>query len=142
MPVAGEGIGGPSTEPLDHTPPPVTANRRAFMVLVRNAMFRRVELAALRRYEALADLDADWSARRWGEALAPYFAEHDSIGTGPAARAAALVEVTEGQQQWQVRQILEDSARFQEWAILATVDLAASVEAGEAVVRVTGVERL
>ena len=33
-------------------------NRRAFRVLVRNALFRRVELAALRRYGDLGELDA------------------------------------------------------------------------------------
>lgn len=127
---------------LEHSPPPVTANRRAFLVLVRNALFRRVELAAQRRCSALAELDAHWSRSRWEEALAPYFAEHPSIGTGQAARAAELVQVTESGDGWQVRQILDDPAGFHEWAIVAAVDLAASVEAGEAVVRVTGVERL
>ena len=129
-------------EALDDTPPPVTDNRRAFRVLVRNAMFRRVELAALRRYADLAELDPGWGPSRWEEALAPYFAEHPAIGTGQAARAPALLEVAEGTHQWQVRQILDDAAGFNEWAVVATVDLAASVEAGEAVVRVTGVERL
>jgi len=127
---------------LDDTPPPVTADRRAFMVLVRNAMFRRVELAALRRYVELADLDPEWSASRWEQAMAPYFAEHDSIATTQAARAAALLEVTEDARRWEVRQILDDPAGFHEWAIVATVDLVASVEAGGAVVRITGVERL
>ena len=41
----------------DAGPPPVTANVRAFRVLVRNAMFRRVELAALRKWQELAELD-------------------------------------------------------------------------------------
>ncbi|HVE46238.1 MAG TPA: DUF3516 domain-containing protein [Acidimicrobiales bacterium] len=129
-------------EALDDTPPPVTANRRAFLVLVRNALFRRVELAARRRYSALAELYPDWTPARWEEALAPYFAEHESIGTGGAARAASLSEVTEGPTEWKVRQILDDPAGFHEWAIVAIVDLAASVEAGEAVVKVVGVERL
>ena len=137
-------IAGVPVEALDDTPPPVTANRRAFTVLVRNALFRRVELAAKRQYAALAELEAEaaWTPARWQEALAPYFAEHDSILTGAAARAAALAEVTEGPDQWRVRQVLDDPAGFHEWAILATVDLAASVAAGEAVVRVAGVERL
>ena len=132
----------PAVEPLDDAPPPVTANRRAFMVLVRNSLFRRIELAALRRYAALAELDADWSADRWQEALASYFAEHASIGTGQPARSADLVAVTEGATEWRVRQVLDDPEGFHEWALVATVDLPASVDAGEAVVRVTGVERL
>ncbi|MDP9403501.1 MAG: DUF3516 domain-containing protein [Actinomycetota bacterium] len=131
-----------AVEALGDAPPPVTANHRAFMVLVRNALFRRVELAAVRRYAALAELDVEWTPARWEEALAPYFAEHDSIGTGQAARSSALLEVSEGPGEWKVRQILDDPAGFHEWAIVATVDLAASNKAGEAVVRATGVERL
>ncbi|MGH9189942.1 MAG: DEAD/DEAH box helicase [Acidimicrobiales bacterium] len=129
-------------EARDDTPPPITANRRAFHVLVRNALFRRVELAAGRRYTALAELDPAWTATGWEEALAPYFTEHDTIGTGPPARAAALLEVDEGPGRWRVRQILDDPAGFHEWAVVAEVDLDASVAAGEAVVAVTGVERL
>ena len=44
---------------VDHTPPPVTANDRAFRVLVRNELFRRVELAATRRVAALGELDGE-----------------------------------------------------------------------------------
>ena len=40
---------------LPPTPERITANQRAFTVLVRNAMFRRVELAALDRWEQLGD---------------------------------------------------------------------------------------
>lgn len=70
---------------VDDRPPAVTANLRAFRVLVRNALFRRVELAARRRWEELGELDgeAGWDAAAWEQALAPYFAEHDEIGTGP-----------------------------------------------------------
>ena len=51
---------------------PVTANTRAFTVLVRNALFRRVELAAHRRYHELGAFDgADgWDAEAWQDALA------------------------------------------------------------------------
>ena len=57
----------------------VTANTRAFRVLVRNALFRRVELAARRDWRALGELDAadGWGADEWREALEPYFDEHD-----------------------------------------------------------------
>ncbi|WP_444543716.1 DEAD/DEAH box helicase [Nocardia paucivorans] len=62
---------------------PITANERAFRVLVRNAMFRRVELAARRQWDALAELGP---GPDWERELAPYFAEYGSIGTGPDAR--------------------------------------------------------
>jgi hypothetical protein len=48
----------------------------------------------------------------------------------------------EGVRLWRVRQILDDPSGFHEWAIVATVDLDASDEAGEAVVEIVGVERL
>lgn len=43
---------------------------------------------------------------------------------------------------WKVRQILDDPAGDHDWGISAEVDLEASDEAGEAVVRVTAVNRL
>jgi hypothetical protein len=126
------------------TPPPVTANARAFRVLVRNELFHRVELAALRRFDLLGELDADagWPAERWADALAGYFAEHADIGTGPDARGPAMLMIDEEPGGWHVRQILEDPAGDHDWGISADVDLAASDEAGIAVVRVTAVDRL
>ncbi len=125
--------------PVDEKPPPVTANKRAFRVLVRNAMFRRVELAALRRWDLLAELDpgVDWAA-----SLAGYFEEYDAIGTGPEARGPHLLQVAEGPGRWEVRQVLDDSAGDRDWGISATVDLAASDAEGSAVVRVSAVGQL
>src|SRR5690606_3020131 len=56
-----------ATDVLDDRPPAVTTNPRAFRVLVRNAMFRRVTLAALRRYDELGELDGEsgWDAAAW-----------------------------------------------------------------------------
>ena len=134
----------PVAHPLDDRPPPVTANVRAFRVLVRNAMFRRVELAALRRWDALGELDgADgWDAEAWEDALGPYFDEHDQVGTGPDARGPHLLMVTVEPSRWVVRQIIDDPARDHDWGISAEVDLPASDEAGEAVLRVTAVDQL
>jgi hypothetical protein len=125
----------------DEQPPPVTANPRAFRVLVRNALFRRVELAALRRYDELGELDTGtgWDAGAWAGALEPYFAEHDEIGTGADARGPSLLIIDEHRDHWSVRQILDDPAADHDWGISARVDLAASDEAGAAVLRVTGV---
>ncbi len=129
--------------PADHAPPPVTANARAFRVLVRNELFRRVELAAARRFEALGELDGDtgWTAERWRAALEPYFAEHDSIGIDADARSTRFVELTETGRTWPVVQVLDDPAGHHEWLLSAEVDLDASDEAGVAVVRVLDVTR-
>ena len=125
-------------------PKTLTSNTRAFRVLVRNALFRRVTLAALRRYDELGELDgADgWTARAWEEALDAYFEQHDDIGTGPDARGPAMLILDEGPREWAVRQIFDDPAADHDWGISATVDLAASDDEGAAVVRVSDVGQL
>jgi hypothetical protein len=120
-------------------PPSILTNRRAFMVLVRNELWRRVQLAALQRDDELVALDPDAG---WPEALDGYFAEHDAIGTGPDARSTAQLIIDEDATRWTVRQILDDPAGDHDWGIGAEVDLGASAEQGVAVVRVLGVDRL
>jgi len=124
--------------------PELTANTRAFRVLVRNALFRRVELASRRRYEQLAELDADagWDADAWAEALEPYFDVHDEISTGPNARGPGLLIIDTDRDRWLVRQIFDDPAGDHDWGITAEVDLAASNESGSAVILVTDVGEL
>ncbi|MGB7964126.1 MAG: DUF3516 domain-containing protein, partial [Propionicimonas sp.] len=122
-------------------PPPVTANVRAFRVLVRNALFRRVELAALRRWDELGELDAEagWGAAQWRAAMDAYHAQHAELGTGPAARGPHLLLIDEQPGRWVVRQVFDDPARDHDWGISAEVDLVASDAEGTAVVRVTDV---
>jgi superfamily II RNA helicase len=146
---AGAGTGEePEPPALDAGPAAVTRNVRAFRVLVRNAMFRRVELAALRRWDLLGELDAEagWDAEAWREALEPYFLEHGTdnraIGTGPDARGPQFVTITEEPERWLVRQVLDDPAGDRDWAITAEIDLAASDEQGTPAVWVTAVEPL
>ncbi|MBW3648379.1 MAG: DUF3516 domain-containing protein, partial [Actinobacteria bacterium] len=128
----------PAAQPVDERPPPVTANERAFRVLVRNALFRRVELVALRRWIDLGELDPELGADAWEAGIRAYFTEHDTVGTGPEARGPALFQVTREPGCWLVRQTIDDPAGHHDWAITATVDLAASDEAGTAVLAVNG----
>jgi hypothetical protein len=104
-------------------------------------MFRRVELAARRRWAELGELDGDigWPAERWAAALEPYFAAHDLIRTGANARGPQLLVIDEQPGRWRVRQIVDDPAGDHDWGISADVDLAASDELGAAAVRVTRV---
>ena len=125
---------------------PVTANARAFRVLVRNALFRRVELAALDRFTELGDLDGDagWDADSWSGAMEGYWEEYDELGTGPDARGPHLLGIEEVPQDglWRVRQAFADPAGDHDWGLSAEVDLAASDEEGRAVLKVTDVGRL
>ncbi|MDQ1130159.1 RNA helicase [Microbacterium sp. SORGH_AS_0888] len=123
-------------------PPSVVANRRAFTVLVRNELFRRIQLAALQRDDDLAALDPDVD---WPAVLDRYYDEHDGIGTGGAARSPALCVIDESDASdgvWRVEQTIDDPAGDHDWRIRAEVDLAASAEEGAAAVRVTEVVRL
>jgi hypothetical protein len=142
-----ERLRNPDAAPVavaDERPPSVTGNVRAFRVLARNALFRRVELAALWHYEELGALDADagWDADAWADALEAYYAEHDEIGTGADARGPGLLIIDQGPERWSMRQIFDDPAGDHDWGISAEVDLAASDEAGAAVLRVTDVGQL
>ncbi|MEU8698362.1 DUF3516 domain-containing protein [Streptomyces sp. NPDC048680] len=125
---------------------PVTANARAFRVLVRNAMFRRVELAALDRVRDLGELDggSGWDEDAWGEAMDAYWDEYEELGTGPDARGPKLLKIDEDAEHglWRVRQTFADPNGDHDWGISAEVDLAASDEEGRAVVRVTSVGQL
>jgi superfamily II RNA helicase len=137
-----------------------TRNRHAFRVAVRNALFRRVDALGREAYVALGHLDGDagWDAERWERAMAPYWAEYDWLGTGPEARAAALVTIEEqptdadlpralagshlgdlaagSERVWLVRQTFDDPAGDHDWGLTALVDLDASDAAGKPVVRV------
>ncbi|WP_308291231.1 DEAD/DEAH box helicase [Microbacterium ureisolvens] len=142
-----EALVNPADDPdapvVPPAPPSVLTNRRAFGVLVRNELFRRVQLAALQRDEELVELDPEVD---WPAALDAYFDDHDEILTGGAARSPRLVTVDETDAAasglWRVEQTIDDPAGDHDWRIRGVVDLAASEEAGTAVVRVTEVVRL
>ena len=129
---------------LPPTPHQVTTNARAFTILVRNELFRRVQLAALENFEALGELDAasGFTADAWAQAMDAYYAEHDYLGTDADARSSAMLIIEQFESEWVVRQVFADPKLDHDWGISATVDLAESNAAGVAVVRVTGVNRL
>jgi len=85
---------------------PITGNERAFRVMVRNAVFRRVELAARDVYRDLAELERAvaeltdpprepvMTVDDWDAALEAYWDDHDEIGLGPEARGPSMLEIT------------------------------------------------
>src|SRR5690606_18813271 len=109
----------------------VTANERAFTVMVRSAIFRRVLAAAYDRVDELEALDGPhgFGAQRWEDALDEYFDEYEEIGTGPQARAAEMLEINRDTDsnvaEWRFRQVLDDPAGDRDWAIEGVIDLAA-----------------
>ncbi len=59
----------------------VVHDRRGLTVLVRNALFRRVRLAAADDHEALgeADVDNGFPAHKWRAALDEYYDVHEDV---------------------------------------------------------------
>ena len=104
--------------------------------MVRNEVFRWVELLARRAYADLAERlpSTAWTADALAAAMAPYWERHEAVGIGGAARGADLFQVLESAEAWSVRQALDDPAGEHDWAIAAHVDLDASDEEGRAVV--------
>jgi superfamily II RNA helicase len=144
-----------------HEPPPpprpVSAQERAFRVMVRNAMFRRVELAARDDLDGLVRLERESADRvdpplevemtrsAWDAALEEYYAEHDTVGTGPDARGPSLLRVdveTTPERIWRVRQTVDDPEGHHDWVIDAVAHLDASDEAGELVLLTRSMHRL
>ncbi|NHN55493.1 DUF3516 domain-containing protein [Calidifontibacter sp. DB0510] len=136
------------------TPRAVTRNERAFTVQIRNAMFRRVQLAARRDIPGLAALDRAaaqatdppteivMDEAAWADDLDHYFADHDELGAGAEARGPAYLRITKNDTEWEVRQVIDDPDGDHDWGIDAQVPLAASDAAGEAVVVVLGLNRM
>jgi hypothetical protein len=123
------------TDTVDREVAPVTRNERAFRTLVRNALWRRVQLLALRRFGELRELDPDVD---WEAGLAAYLEDHAEVETGADARGPSFFRL-EGNA---VTQVLKDPDGDHDWALHATVDAEASAESGEAVVRVTSLAPL
>ena len=129
---------------MEEAAPPVDADavvrdRRGLTVLVRNALFRRVRLAARDDADQLGELDLEWGfgARRWREALDAFYEAHDEVLLDAHARSAAYFSVDESDERtarvWHVHQVFRDADGDSDFGIRADVDLDATQEAGEAV---------
>lgn len=113
-------------------PTAVTANQRAFTIMVRNAMFRIVELFAFEKEDQLAEL-TDYLDERcdFGAGMDAYFDEYADMDTGPAARGPEFFRLQKTGRTWLARQILKDPNGDNSFAFVAEIDLDASDEAGE-----------
>ena len=114
-------------------PSALTANRRAFTIMVRNYMFRLVQLFALEKEDRLAELlDYLDEVPDFGAILDDYFDEYDDIDSGPEARGPEFFRLGDTDSRaWSVRQIIKDPDGDHAYQFVATVDLDASDEAGE-----------
>ncbi len=110
----------------------VVADRRGMRLLVRNALFQRVRLAARGNIAELGTLDVDWGFAefRWKRALEAFFEAHEELLTDADARSTAFLSIDEADEQaehvWHVHQILSDSDGDHDFGIMADVDLDAT----------------
>lgn len=117
----------------------VVEDRRGLTVLVRNAMFRRVQLMDLDKPDELGALDKDWGygVHEWEDTLDDYYDEHEYVNIDAKARSGELFILDESKENsehaWKVRQIIDDSDGDHDWAITGTVDLDATQSSGEVV---------
>lgn len=133
-----------ATGAVEDTAPPTEADavvrdRRGLTVLVRNALFRRVRLAAADKVEELADMDMEWGfgVRKWQEALDAFYEAHEEVLLDADARSNAYLVIDEADELtghvWHVRQIFHDVDGDSDFGIAADVDLDATQDAGEVV---------
>ncbi len=122
----------------------ITKDKRGFLVLVRNEIFRFVRSIARRDYgEAARVMSAPAEvavmgaevreAARIEAELAPFFADHPSIRVDPEARAPKYLVVEQGDTSWRVRQTILDPEEDNDWFFEATIDLERSREAARPV---------
>lgn len=117
----------------------VVPDRRGLTVIVRNALFRRIRLAARNDARALGELDAEWGCpeRTWRRALEDYAEEYDEIIIDADARSATYFHIDDADEAaehvWHVQQIAKDPDDERAFSIIADVDLDASQERGEAI---------
>ena len=143
---AGEGRGAEAAPPGEEDA--VVRDRRGLTVLVRNALFRRVGLAARDAADGpvpfdaaveLGKLDADWgfAQRRWRDALDAFFEEHEAIVIDGDARSMAYLSLDDADEKtdhvWHAVQTFKDAEGDRDFAIVADVDLDATQEEGEAI---------
>ena len=123
-------------------PTALTANRRAFTIMVRNYFFRLVELFAYEKENQLEDmlgyLEPD-ARVDWPAAMDDYFDEYTDVDLGPDARGPEFFRLEDSAgRAWRVTQIIKDPEGDNAFQLHGVVDLDASDEAGE--VRLSSLE--
>ena len=123
-------------------PTALTANRRAFTIMVRNYFFRMVELFAFEKEKELADMldymeladQPDWPAL-----MDDYFDHYDDVDLDADARGPEYFVLADtDSRSWTVTQIVKDPEGDNSFQLHGTVDLDASDAAGE--VRLSSLE--
>ena len=101
---------------------------RALAARVRAELHRLVRALAARDYETAARLVVEgaepWTAERFTQAMAPYWAAHPVLLATPAARRPSLTRIDElGARRFRAQQTLLDAEGDEDWSLDCIVDL-------------------
>ncbi len=118
--------------PSSVDPADVTSNHRAFGVMVRNEMFRWVEMVAAKRYFRLPQSDDEDVIESAKAALEDYWAEFDHIGIDAEARSRQWFNYDRST--GLATQTLLDPDNINGWRLEGRVDLERSAEEGNAII--------
>jgi superfamily II RNA helicase len=142
---AGGPAGADLRPPRAEEPPDITRDPRAFTAAIRTRVFAFLRAWSIGNDEAaLAALDSPadgvgepWTAARLRAAREAHRVEHGGLRLDPEARNLrhTHVEPVDDRTTWRVQQMLVDTAELNDWVAELEVDLAASREAGEPVIR-------
>jgi len=123
----------------------ITRDTKAFTAVIRNRIFTFLRGLVIEDYEqAIAHLSSpqdlegqSWTPARLQAALDAYHADHERICLEPNARNArhTYVVPAEDKKSWRVQQMLVDPAEHNDWVAEFEVDLAASRQQNEPVLR-------
>jgi superfamily II RNA helicase len=126
-------------------PPDVTRDAKAFTAAIRTRIFAFLRAWSTGRHEAALDAfdsledeaGEPWTLERLAAAREAHGVEHDGVRLDPEARNLrhTYVEPAEEGASWRVRQMLVDPEGLNDWVAELEVDLGASREAGEPVLR-------
>jgi hypothetical protein len=116
----------------------VTRDEKAFLVLVRNSLYRLLGALARKDWVAAAAMvsaggaDPAWAADAFAAAMAPFYAEHSGIRLDPSARSPHNTRVTSRERgAWEVVQVVADPEGDDDWALSLWIDLTASSRDGK-----------
>ena len=110
----------------------VVQDRRGMTLMVRNALFQRVRLAAQDKAAELGALDEEWGYGefRWNRVLDAFYRTHDELLVDADARSSAFLTIDDGDELtdhvWHVHQVFHDSEGDHDFGIMADVDLDAT----------------
>ncbi|WP_110183529.1 DEAD/DEAH box helicase [Nocardioides solisilvae] len=150
-----------------HHPRPLTRQDRALRVMLRNAMFAKVQGVARDDLDSLVRAERQAADRvepartvvmtrsAWDAALEAYYAEHDTVGTDGDARGPSYLSVgpeetgdpvgAEPGTSARVRRVVQtlaDPEGHRDWVLEAVLDCDATDEVGELVLQTGAMRRL